>query len=345
MKILLISAYPPPAGGIAIWTEQYMEWMKKNGHRVDLVNLSVQGKRVQNYTHKSLFAEIFRAVKILGTCLFFLMFRRYDVVHFNTSCSKSGILRDKLVSDMLYAFKIKTVVQCHCNLPVSLKNKRTRKIFADMIKKERICLVLNQDSKEIVKEYYNKEAKIVPNFLSEEFVAIMYEHREYNDEMRKVLFVGHLLRTKGCDTIIEVAKQMPDLEFRLVGHISKEIEAMERTENVIFIGEKERKEVYEEYRNADAFLFPTHTEGFPLAVAEAMAFGLPIIATKVGAIPDMAENDGAEYVEVGNEAEIKEALNTLRNKEKRKKMSEFNKNKVFNNYMIDSVINELCSIY
>ena len=45
LKILLVSPLPPPAGGIASWTQQYIGWSEINNLNVEIVNTAVIGKR------------------------------------------------------------------------------------------------------------------------------------------------------------------------------------------------------------------------------------------------------------------------------------------------------------
>ncbi len=61
--------------------------------------------------------------------------------------------------------------------------------------------------------------------------------------------------------------------------------------------------------SADLFCFPSHTEQFPIAVLDAMASGLPVVATRVGAVADAIEQGrGGWLVSPGNAAELEQAL-------------------------------------
>lgn len=345
MKILLISPIPPPAGGMAVWTEQYLSYMKGNNYKVDLVNTSVTGKRVQNYTNTCLREEISRSLRMACRVFGLLIRNKYDVVHFNTSCSRNGLIRDKVIFDILQLFREKIVLQCHCNIRNAICTRRSYVLFRKMAKRTQKCLVLNRDSYDFIKDNYQVEATIVPNFITNEYKIIALQSRTNQSDVKTLLFVGHLLRTKGCNIIIEVAKYFPDVQFRMVGHVSKEIAAIPKPDNVIITGEKDHAEVLTEYENADALLFPTHSEGFPLTIIEAMAYGLPIITTKVGAIFDILEERGAIYIPVGDCEELKKSIEVLKDKSVRDAMSEFNKNKVASAYLINRVLGDLCELY
>ena len=103
--------------------------------------------------------------------------------------------------------------------------------------------------------------------------------------------------------------------------------------------------VREQLDMADVFLFPSYTEGFSNSLAEAMARGLPVITTKVGANVDMLENQGGVYVPVGNAEAIVEAINYLETPKIRREMSKWNIEKVKSSYCIESVMQRLVELY
>jgi starch synthase len=60
--------------------------------------------------------------------------------------------------------------------------------------------------------------------------------------------------------------------------------------NVRFLGFKEYPALAEIYQQADLFVLPTRRESFGLVLAEAMAAGLPIVSTRVGAVPEVVRD-------------------------------------------------------
>jgi glycosyltransferase involved in cell wall biosynthesis len=63
----------------------------------------------------------------------------------------------------------------------------------------------------------------------------------------------------------------------------------------------------------DGFALSSRTEGLPLALLEAMAVGLPIVATAVGGVPDVVRDGwSARLVPSGDEAALRQALDQLR---------------------------------
>jgi glycosyltransferase involved in cell wall biosynthesis len=65
------------------------------------------------------------------------------------------------------------------------------------------------------------------------------------------------------------------------------------------------------YHEADVFALPTHREGFPNTLLEAMAAGLPCVACPVGAVPEMLEDGCGESVPVGDALALRESLRRL----------------------------------
>ncbi len=95
-----------------------------------------------------------------------------------------------------------------------------------------------------------------------------------------VLFVGNLIRRKGVYYLIEVARELKDVSFKIVGK-GKERGNLERIAppNVEFLGYVSDEELVELYSKALIFCLPSIGEGFGLVILEAMASGCAIVST------------------------------------------------------------------
>ncbi len=60
--------------------------------------------------------------------------------------------------------------------------------------------------------------------------------------------------------------------------------------NIEFLGTLVGEEKWRQFSSADIFVLPSHTEDMPVSILEAMAVGLPVIATEVGSIPEVIDH-------------------------------------------------------
>lgn len=343
MKVLLISPLPPPAGGIATWTLKYVKYFSENNLSCEVVNTAVTGIREKEINHKKNYIEeIKRARDIYLNTKKRVQEYKPDIAHINSSCTKYGVIRDYVVIRLLKHNHVPIVLHCRCNIEDQLTGKLSRVLFSKMVNSSNIVLTLNKQSKLYVESVSSEKAKIIPNFIEKDRIV---ENRIIKETVKKVLFVGHVWKAKGVLEIVETAKMMPDLNFVLVGPIREDIKKIDYPQNVELTGEKDHDFVKQQLDDADIFLFPSYTEGFANALTEAMAAGLPIITTPVGANEDMIEKQGGIIVPVGDAASIKEAINRMAEKTERERMSQWNIKKVKDYYLISSVMKSLLQVY
>ena len=142
------------------------------------------------------------------------------------------------------------------------------------------------------------------------------------DDESMILTVGRLSREKGhADLVVALAYLRachPQLKTKLVivgdGPEKKRIEkvaaAHHVSEQIVFAGQVPR--VAGHYAAADLFALPSHTEGSPNVLLEAMATGLPITATAVGGVPEIVtHNENALLVTPGDPQSMGEAMAQL----------------------------------
>jgi glycosyltransferase involved in cell wall biosynthesis len=97
---------------------------------------------------------------------------------------------------------------------------------------------------------------------------------------------------------------------------------------------------------ADAFLFASHSEGLPYALLESMAAGVPVVATRVGAVPDLVV-DGVHglLVPPRDPGAIAGAIRKLMDRELLARMSSTCRKRIAAGYSIDRLAGRFCSLY
>lgn len=345
LRVLLISPLPPPSGGIASWTKQYIDWSEKNGLSVEIVNTAVIGKRAEKINHKTKISdEIRRTVSIIKELKNKINRFKPQIIHLNTPCGKLGIIRDFLCARIANENDVKLIVHYRCNIEDQVKKSIISRHFLRKLSNvANLNLVLNSSSKQYLMQEADSNSVLIANFINAAFE--LDEPKKIRDAIKIATFVGHVQRTKGIIEIIDAAKKLPEITFKIAGPVANEIIQIEKPSNLIFLGPLKRQEVKELLVESDVFLFPSYTEGFANAMLEAMATGLPIVATPVGANVDMIESMGGVIVEVGNSNSVIEAIDKIKNSSVRLKMSEWNLNKVHNEYTIEKVMNKLIALY
>ena len=345
-KIILVSPAPTSVGGIATWTSEFMKALPKYDMGVTLVDTSVIGDRSKtNDSKASVFIEIKRCCKIWGDTLFHLIKEQPRLMHLNTSCSRRGIYRDFLCAVFAKLFGKPIILHCHCNVNDQLGNdKYAVSCFKKLCNLCSRVLVLNKSSKKYVDGLSNTETAIMPNFISADFIL---HGKIINNSIKRIVYVGQVRKSKGVDSIIEVAKNNKEILFDLVGPLTSEYDevALRRIENIVLHGVQKKAYIKSILDKADIFLFPSKSEGFSLALLEALARGLPVITTDVGANKDMIENNGGVIIPVNDYNAIDAAIERLSDKNVREQMSNFNVVKVERNYTIDIVMQRLTDLY
>jgi glycosyltransferase involved in cell wall biosynthesis len=109
-------------------------------------------------------------------------------------------------------------------------------------------------------------------------------------------------RSSGVDTLV-LAGATPDRKYE--DQLRDEIRALGLSDRVRLTGLLSERELLEEFATAEALVLPSHQETAPMVVQQAMAAGLPVIATRVGGIPHQIEHENSGLLfEPGDEAAL-----------------------------------------
>ena len=138
----------------------------------------------------------------------------------------------------------------------------------------------------------------------------------------RMLFVGRLAGIKGVPVLLaalaDLAARRPAARLALVGDgperaaIEAEAARLGVAERVEFLGYLGQAEVAAELARSDLFVLPSFAEGVPVVLMEAMASGLPVVATRVAGVGELVEDGVAgRLVAPGDIASLTAAIEAL----------------------------------
>ncbi len=216
-----------------------------------------------------------------------------------------------------------------------------------------IPVALSESVREtIVKEYKIPEAKI-PVILNGVDLGKCLPKTDYRvDGKLKIIHVGSFLPVKNHKGLINAFelfhRKCLNSELYLIGD-GIEREEIQRLVGQINLGDCVffkgiQPNVFTLLHDADVFTLVSLKEGIPMSVAEAMGTGLPIVATAVGGVPDMLDENSAQLVAV-DESEIAEAFGKYFSDYKLRKKHGENALKIAERFSAKAMAENYCEIY
>lgn len=124
------------------------------------------------------------------------------------------------------------------------------------------------------------------------------------------LLIEALARLEHHDWTLRCAGSL-DLDKACAARIARQIDGAGLASRIELLGRLEPEQVRREYAGADLFVLPSYLEGYGMALAEAIAHGLPVISTTAGAIPDTVPPKAGRLVPPGDVAALSAALDEL----------------------------------
>ena len=323
MRICLVSPIPPPYGGIGNWSlllKGYFEG--KDGFDVSYVNIAPKNELLEERSFWNRIVvkgcEMLRQKKDLRRLL---ISKDFDLMHLTTS-GRLALVRDRAFLRVAKSAGVPTVYHIHFGRVPQIAKKNTaewRMMRRNMRLASRV-IAMDPATLEAIGKYAPEvRANYVPNPVDAEAILRCTRSASHRKEKKELVFLGWVAKAKGIDLLLAawetLCERYPEWCLRIVGNCNdsyaRELQRNFSLQNVIFDGEKSHDEAMSRLAEADVFVLPSYTEGFPYAVLEAMTLGRAIVATDVGAIPEMLKGECGRVIPAGDSKALTDALETL----------------------------------
>lgn len=295
MKICMIVPDALVKGGIASVI---------NGYRGSVIEQNHEIHYVESYKDGSKFTKLRKALCGYFNFVKLLFTDKPDVVHIHSSFGASFYRKMPFIYLSSLA-KIPVVNHIHgAEFDIFYEK-------ASKFKKKWVRRVYQKCTRLIVlsKEWKEKIAQIVPADRIDQIenYCILPKEPYYSERCRsQILFLGALEERKGCydiPVIFEAVKQeCPNARLVMAGdgqmeRIKEAFAKKNLLSDVKFPGWLQGGEKAKLLQQSTVFLFPSYNEGMPMAVLEAMSYGMGIVTTTVGGIPQLITHRLSGYLE------------------------------------------------
>lgn len=246
-------------------------------------------------THRDGGAFIKLLYLLKGFVLFLLNVPFYDIVHIHTSEPPSA-LRKVLFIAISKMLGKKVIVHFHSfSVDTTIKSKYWR-IYLYLFGRADVVLVLSkywQDELCKTFGFGRDKVKVLYNPCTTEVSDKNYPKK------KEILYAGTVNVRKGYTDMIKAFAKVAagHRDWRIVFAGNGEIEEgkalaaqLSIARQTVFLGWVRGAEKDKAFKEASVFCLPSYAEGFPMGVLDAWAYGLPVITTPVGGIPDIAQD-------------------------------------------------------
>jgi len=339
---LILGPLPPPSGGIATFCEDLLENMSKSKFRL----IHFKKKPFNKSDHILVkFVSIF----VIYTRFLILLFKtRPYFVHINTASYRS-FFWNSIFLILSKLFLRSTILHIHGGGFASFykESNHVRKFLIRKILHITDNIIALSSSWKKVLSLLVSEHKIsvIPNGVNVmSFNTIKASRNEFHFSSNSLVvsFMGSLTEDKGIYDILKaiplVTRQKENCVFAFAGRaddtVCNSFKLKDIKEHIFFLGELFGDKKIRFLLSSDIFLLPSYVEGLPIVLLEAMAAGLPVVSTPVGAIPELVKEDCNGYlIAPGDYNALATKILTLAEDENlRKKMGLNNSKKMANQY-------------
>lgn len=287
--------------------------------------------------------------------------KRVDLVHINSSLDRKAYWRDIVFLFVTKLARVESIFQLHggqAPIDFCCGSQFLSSMMGKIFSLSNYFVVLTTTESENYSELVTKDKLFqIPNCIDQRVTKKLPE-KSFSDTTLGLAYIGRLVTTKGIyeladalrlvkesgmrNFIFSVAGDGPDkdswLSYLSDCGLDKELN---------YVGSVSGDEKQAFWRSAEVLLLPSYSEGLPYSVLEALAYGVPVIASNVGGIPDAVEHGvHGLIVEPQNSESIAAAIRQIdETSNGLKRMSNACRSKAEDCYSIDNLVAGFAPLY
>jgi glycosyltransferase involved in cell wall biosynthesis len=347
-----VAPFPPPYGGIARWTQIITQHARRTG-AVDLrlVDTAPRWREIHDLRpwRRWLFGS-FHGIGLLARVAWNLACG-CRALHITTS-GQLAIHRDIAMMRLARFLGVPVIYHLRFGRIPELAESGARewRLLAKALRLATVVVPIDRHTETVLAAHLpGLDLRLIPNCAD---VAALPSPGALTPAGGTVLFLGWVIPAKGIHELLQAWERLDVPGWRLIiagpyeSAFHQELTRSYPLARVEFTGPMNHAESMTLMAKSDIFLLPSHTEGFPNVIAEAMALGRPILATSVGAIPEMLEGGCGRIVPPQDAHALCAALRDLIGNEKlRLSLGMAAQAKLQRHYTLDAVFSQLLALW
>ena len=177
---------------------------------------------------------------------------------------------------------------------------------------------VSEATRQTIKTQFNVDSLVVNDMVGEEFVSQEIPTKSSTHDTVRFIAVGSLIKRKGFDLLISAFAKadLPEgsWSLQIIGNgeerqqLEKQIETLHLTNNITIIGQQNKDDIIRLLNLSDVFALPSRMETFGVVYIEALALGLPVIATPCGGPEEFIDKQNGLLVAIDDIDELAKAL-------------------------------------
>lgn len=338
-RVMVVGSAEQSAGGVSsviklikkmpVWEEYSCYWL---------------GTQIQrNYLWKLWYA-------IKGNVIAFVVMRRYSIVHMHTTPDKLGLIIQLPI--LLWAKCLGRKVIMHLHVGNQLKTKKNP-LFVFCLKMADRIVFLAKKWEELFSTYYpevNVPTAVIYNSC-ETVPEVSFEQKE-----KRIMMAAWFNENKAPELLFKawnsIKKDYPEWRVDMLGNGEVEkyrmmADEMGLSESVNFTGYVTGVEREDYFRKASIYCMCSYEEGFPMVVLESWMYGINVVTTPVGGLPDVIE-EGKNCLtfDFGDWKGLAKQLRVLiENVDKHREMAEYSRKFAIEHFSMEKINKDLGKLY